>query len=163
MRKLFATVAVIGTFAVGDMFAMSAAHAVSTKVKCRMSYKLNGWSIFYQTAEGSGTITCSNGQHMNVLLGAKGGGLTVGKYKITDGHGKFTGVTDVKDVLGSYAMANAHAGVVNSTRAMALTKGPISLTLTGTGKGWDVGAGFSSFTIKPAHGTKAYVSADNPK
>jgi hypothetical protein len=37
--------------------------------------------------------------------------------------------------------------VVGSVHAAAMTKGPVSLALTGTGQGWDIGAGFSSFTL----------------
>jgi hypothetical protein len=31
-----------------------------------------------------------------------------------------------------------------------MTKGNVSLALTGTGKGWDIGAGFEAFTISKA-------------
>ena len=49
---------------------------------------------------------------------------------------------------GSYAMATVHTGAVRSSHAAAMTKGDVSLALTGTGQGWDIGAGFSGFTIK---------------
>lgn len=128
MRKLIVVLAAaVGLATAASMAAppaQSAQTASHTEMKCHMSYTLSGWSIFYQTAEGQGTVNCSNGEHMKVLLSAKGGGITVGKYKITDGDGVFSGVTDIHQVLGSYAMANAHAGVVHSTSAMALTKGP---------------------------------------
>lgn len=117
-------------------------------MKCRMTFNLSGWSVIYSTASGHGTVTCSNGQSMDVDISAKGGGLTVGKYKLTDGHGKFSHISNINDVLGTYATAHAHAGVVGSSRAAAMTKGDVSLALTGTGQGWNVGAGFSGFTIK---------------
>lgn len=125
------------------------AHAAGT-MKCDMDFTLSGWSAIYQTADGHGTVTCPNGQTLKVDIDAKGGGLTVGKYKVTDGRGHFSGVTNIDDVLGSYATANAHAGVVNSGHAAAMTKGPVSLALSGHGKGWDVGAGFESFSISRA-------------
>ncbi|MGH8145673.1 MAG: hypothetical protein ACREPY_05015 [Rhodanobacteraceae bacterium] len=125
------------------------AHAADT-MKCKMTFDLSGWSVIYSTASGHGTVTCSNGQSMNVDISAKGGGLTVGKYKLTDGHGKFSHISNINDVLGTYATAHAHAGVVGSSRAAAMTKGDVSLALSGTGQGWNVGAGFSGFTIKKA-------------
>jgi hypothetical protein len=62
-----------------------------------------GWSAFYKTASGTGTVTCDNGQKMNVTVDAKGGGLAFGKSKIDNGVGEFSGVKDIKEVLGSYA------------------------------------------------------------
>lgn len=41
---------------------------------CEMTFSLSGWSAFYKTASGLGTVTCSNGQRMRVKLSAKGGG-----------------------------------------------------------------------------------------
>ena len=116
-------------------------------MKCTMKFTLSGWSVIYQTADGRGTVTCANGQSMDVHITAKGGGLTVGKYKLDNGVGHFSGVTSINDVLGGYATANAHAGVVGSSHAAAMTKGDVSLALTGTGKGWNIGAGFEAFTI----------------
>jgi hypothetical protein len=129
--------------------AVPAAQAAGT-IKCKMTFDLSGWSVIYSTASGHGTVTCDNGQSMDVDISAKGGGLTVGKYKLTDGHGKFSHISNISDVLGTYATAHAHAGVVGSSRAAAMTKGDVSLALTGTGEGWNVGAGFSGFTIKKA-------------
>jgi hypothetical protein len=122
--------------------------AQSDTMKCTMHFTLSGWSAIYQTASGKGTIKCANGETMKVDINAKGGGLSVGKYKLDDGVGHFSGVKKIDDVLGAYAQATSHAGVVGSSRAAAMTKGNVSLALTGTGKGWDIGAGFNSFSIK---------------
>ena len=54
-----------------------------------------------------------------------------------NGHGVFSGLYNIKEVLGSYAAGTAHAGAVKSAQAMALTKGPVSLSLSGTGRGWN--------------------------
>lgn len=50
-------------------------------------------------------------------------------------------------MLGVYASAGAYAGAVNSAEAQVLTKGPVSLALSGKGKGWDIGVAFGKFTI----------------
>ena len=50
--------------------------------ECKMTYNLKGWSAFYKTATGGGTITCSNGQTARVKIRAKGGGITFGKFTI---------------------------------------------------------------------------------
>lgn len=122
------------------------AYAAGT-TKCTMHFTMKGWSAIYQTANGTGTVTCENGQSMDVVIDAKGGGLSFGKYQLDNGVGHFSGVTDITDILGSYATANAHGGIVHSSHAAAMTKGPVSLALTATGKGWDFGAGFESFSI----------------
>ncbi|HXS73650.1 MAG TPA: hypothetical protein VN725_06360 [Rhodanobacteraceae bacterium] len=129
---------------------LAASAASAAEIKCHMDFTLSGWSVIYQTADGAGTITCANGQSMPVKIDAKGGGLTVGKYKLTDGRATFSHVTDIQQILGSYATANAHAGVVHSGHAAAMTKGNVSMSLAGHGQGWDIGAGFESFSISKA-------------
>jgi hypothetical protein len=86
---------------------------------------------------------------MSVRIEAKGGGLTVGKYRIRDGIGQFANVGDISEVLGSYATAEAHAAAEKSASAQAMTNGEVSLALSGKGRGWSLGVAFSKFTIKP--------------
>lgn len=117
-------------------------------LSCTMSFQLSGWSLFYKTASGSGTVRCSDGQSLHVQLRAKGGGLTFGKTRITDGIGKFSGVTSVRDVLGHYANAEAHAGAEKAADAQVLTKGNVSLALSGKGSGWNLGVAFGAFIIE---------------
>ena len=117
------------------------------KVKCHMTFTVAGWSAFYKTAKGDGTITCDNGQSASVAIKTTGGGLTFGKSKTVDGKGVFSEVADIKELFGSYATASAHAGAVKSAEAQALTKGEVSLALSGTGAGVDIGIDFGKFTI----------------
>ncbi|MFO1517045.1 MAG: hypothetical protein U1F22_09005 [Lysobacterales bacterium] len=117
------------------------------KIDCELRYSLTGWSVFYKTASGSGTITCDNGQSMKVKIRAKGGGLTFGKQTITDGRGRFTEAHNITELLGTYAQGGAHAGVVKSAGAQVVTKGEISLALAGKGEGVDLGIDFGKFVI----------------
>ena len=117
-------------------------------VDCKLRFTMSGWSAFYKRADGTGTVTCSNGQSMAVKLQARGGGLTAGKSTIRNGVGEFSGVQSIDNVLGSYASAEAHAGAVKSAKGQVVTKGEISLALSGTGEGWDLGIAFGKFTIK---------------
>ncbi len=135
-----------GLLAASSMLSVSAARAGD--ISCKMTFQLSGWSVFYKTARGTGTVRCSNGQSLQVKLRAKGGGLTFGKTKITDGIGKFTGVSNVRDVLGHYAEAVAHAGAEKSAAAQVLTKGNVSLALSGKGEGWNLGVAFGAFIIE---------------
>ena len=118
------------------------------KTVCEMQFTLKGWSALYKTAKGNGTITCDNGQKASVRIEAKGGGLTAGKSQVRDGHGKFSSVADISELFGSYGAASASAGAVKSGEAHAMTKGEVSLTLTGTGSGIELGVSLSKFTIK---------------
>ncbi|UGB37648.1 hypothetical protein [Frateuria soli] len=118
------------------------------EISCKMTFSLSGWSVFYKTAKGSGTVRCSNGQTMQVKLRAKGGGLTFGKTHIENGIGKFSGVYDIHEVLGHYANAEAHAGAGESAGAQALTKGNVGLALSGKGEGWNLGVAFGAFIIE---------------
>lgn len=129
-------------------FGLAMPPAQARETKCHMTFNLAGWSAFYKTAKGTGTVRCENGQTMNVKLRAKGGGLTFGKTKVKNGIGAFTGVHDIKDVLGHYGSAEAHAGADKSASAQALTKGDVSLALSGKGQGWNLGVAFGAFIIE---------------
>ncbi|MFT4197486.1 MAG: hypothetical protein QM601_06170 [Pseudoxanthomonas sp.] len=137
------TIALASTLALAAVAAPS--HAATT---CKIKFYLSGWSAIYKTSDGSGTITCDNGQRMKVKLSTRGGGLTIGKSKI-NGYGQFSSVHDIKETLGSYAAAEAHAGAEKSTKAQVMTKGNVSLSVAGTGKGWDLGVDFGAFNIDP--------------
>ena len=115
---------------------------------CTLTFSMEGWSAFYKTASGTGRVSCDNGQSMAVSIDAKGGGLTVGKSEIRGGRGTFSAVRDIRELLGTYVAAEAHAGAVKSSKAQAMTKGEVSLALAGTGEGWDLGVAFGAFTIE---------------
>ena len=122
--------------------------AQAAAVDCKLHFTMSGWSAFYKRADGTGTVTCNNGQSMQVKVSSRGGGLTAGKSTIRNGVGEFSGVQKIDDVLGNYASAEAHAGAVKSAQGQVVTKGEISLALSGTGDGWDLGIAFGKFTIK---------------
>lgn len=135
-----------GVLALG--LALTALPAAAQNMTCKLTFSSSSWSIFYKTTSGTGVVTCSNGQRLPVRITAKGGGLTVGKSKITNGFGEFAEVKNIRDVLGSYAAAEAHAGTVRSANAQAMTNGKVSLALAGKGEGWDLGVAFSKFTLE---------------
>ena len=144
MRRPLVPILVV--LAAGGVLAAPSAYAGDTK--CTMTFKMSGWSAFYKTASGTGNIHCSNGQSMQVKLRAKGGGLTFGKSTIDDGKGEFSSISGgINEVLGTYVAAEAHAGAVNSASANVMSKGEVSLALSGTGKGWDLGIAFGKLSI----------------
>jgi hypothetical protein len=132
----------------GILLASSPAHAAEATVKCSMTFAMKGWSAFYKRSNGTGNVTCSNGQRASVKLSARGGGLTAGKSSIENGQGEFSAVTGIEEIFGSYAAAEAHAGAVKASGARVMTKGEVSLALSGTGRGWDLGVAVGKFTIK---------------
>ncbi|HEY0681811.1 MAG TPA: hypothetical protein VGD45_05750 [Steroidobacter sp.] len=144
-----------GRFVLGSLMAVclassglsQSAAAASAGIRCTMKFTMQGWSAFYKTADGNGTIQCSNGQSMKVKLSAKGGGLTVGKSSIENGRGKFSAVASPDELLGTYVAAEAHAGAVKSSGAQVMTKGEVSLALSGTGRGFDLGVALGAMTI----------------
>jgi hypothetical protein len=131
------------------LLAASPSAFASGPITCKLSFNLDGWSVYNKTASGTGVVTCDNGQSLSVHIRAKGGGLTIGKSRIENGSGEFTGVYTINDVLGTYASSEAHAGASKSAKAMAMTKGSVSLALAGKGQGWDIGVAFGKFVIEP--------------
>ena len=141
MKKMMAVAAVLA-------LGMAPAAQAAGNIDCELHYNLTGWSMFYKTSSGTGTITCDNGANIPVKISAKGGGLTVGRTTITDGRGKFSGAYSLNDLLGTYAAAEAHASASRANDAQVMTKGDISLALAGTGRGWSIGIGFGKFVIE---------------
>jgi hypothetical protein len=114
---------------------------------CEMEFNLSGWSFIYKTAKGTGRVECDDGSEANVRLRVRGGGLTVGKSEVLYGTGTFSGVKSIDEIYGGYAAAHASGGAVKSGEAIAMTKGEVSLALSGTGRGWSVDLSFTNFKI----------------
>jgi hypothetical protein len=127
----------------------AAQSGTGASVSCDLHYSARGWAAVVKKAKGTGTISCDNGQTAEVRISIKGGGLAAGKSVIRDGHGKFSKVNDIKELFGSYAAVDVAAGAVKEREGMALTKGEVSLALTGKGSGWELGAAFEKATIRP--------------
>ena len=147
MRAIRQLVPALVLFASGSFAAPANA---AEKIDCEMRFSVTGWSAIYKHAEGGGTITCTNGRSYPVTIVAVGGGLTVGKYKVEDGKGKFSEVYDVSELFGSYAQGEANAGVGKAGTAQVLTKGNVSLALAAAGEGVNIGISFGKFTIQRA-------------
>ena len=146
-QALLSTALVLGTAVAMTAVPASNVRADSAPVKCDMTYNLSGWSIIYKHASGTGSVTCTNGQHALVKITVVGGGLTAGKYHINNGKGEISNVHGIAEVFGDYAQAGADAGVVKSSQAQVLTKGNVSLALAGTGEGVNLGISAGKFTI----------------
>lgn len=120
------------------------------KLDCEMRFSLKGWSALYKHSEGSGMITCNNGKSYPVNIVAVGGGLTVGKQEVDDGLAKFSEVNKVSELYGGWAQGEATAGLVKGGSAQVMTKGNVSMALSGVGGGVSLGISFGKFTISPA-------------
>ena len=140
VSKLLIVCAVLVFGGAGSAFAMT---------KCKMTYDLKGWSVIYKTSQGTGHITCSNGQEANVEIVTHGGGVTFGTSKVIGGMGRFSEVEDISGLYGSYGEATVHAGAGRSANARAMFKGNVSLALSGLGHGINFGFAFGSFKITP--------------
>ena len=121
--------------------------ASAADLECKLAYNIDGWSLVYKHATGTGTVTCNDGKSLPVSIKAQAIGLTAGKWKICDGKGRFSDIHNINDVLGAYAQAEANAGVVKTGSAQVLTKGTVSLALAGTGEGVNLGIDVGRFEI----------------
>jgi|SwirhisoilCB3_FD_contig_41_5426843_length_538_multi_3_in_0_out_0_1 hypothetical protein len=146
------TAALIGAALLGAAALAAAPHAYAEKadLDCKLTFSVTGWSAIYKHADGSGTVTCANGESMPVHIRVRGGGLTAGKWHIDNGTGTFTDVHRISDVLGDYAQGEANIGAVKAGTAQVLTKGTVSLALAGTGQGVDLGLSGAKFTLSRA-------------
>ena len=147
MRKTLTIAAIVAA-------ALFAQNASAGELSCNLRFNLKGWSAIYKHSTGNGIVRCSDGSSLPVKIEAKGGGLTFGKSNIRDGQGKFSSVNNIHDVIGGYATAEANAAAGDAVKAQIVTKGPISLALSGKGKGVELGVSFGSFIISEAGGKR---------
>jgi hypothetical protein len=127
--------------------AFLATPAQAELASCKLDFNLSGWSLVYKQMKGEGKVSCSNGQSAAVHVSSHGGGFTIGKSDIVNGKGSFSDVKDIGEVFGTYVQAGASGSTVKGGQAQAMTKGEISLALSGSGRGWDVGVSIGGFTI----------------
>ena len=128
-----------------------ASPALAKPTRCHLSYDVEGWSVFYKVARGTGQIKCADGQSSNVRISAHGGGISFGTEGVKGGRGRFSGTERIADLYGTYIEIGAHAGVGrgNSVDARAMFKGSKRLSLTGIGSGINLGFAIGGFTIEP--------------
>ena len=124
------------------------AYADGNLTSCTMTYKMSGFSLAYKQYDGIGNVSCSNGQRGQVKLASKSIGFTIGKSEI-EGTGVFTDVKAINEVFGTYISLEGHAGATKSVDGQVLTKGEISLVISGKGRGVDIGVTIGELTISP--------------
>ncbi len=134
-------------------FLLASVVPAAGETRCELTFEMDGWSVFYKRVDGDGRITCGDGQSARVRIEARGGGLTFGGWHIK-GRGEFSPVSDIDELFGDYATAEAHAGAGNSAYAQVVTKGNVSLALSGQGHGINLGFAFGRFTIAPLRTTR---------
>ena len=144
--KFFQFIPQIGIVFSSLLFALPAAAQPLTS--CTMTYKLSGWSLVYKQYDGIGNISCSNGQRAQVALESKSIGFTIGKSEI-EGTGVFSEVRNLNEIYGNFVALEGHAGATKSIDAQVLTRGEISLALSGKGRGIDIGVTLGALNISP--------------
>ena len=122
--------------------------ADTAMTSCTMTYHLSGFSLAYKQYDGTGNISCSNGEHATVSLSSKSIGFTIGKSEI-DGTGTFSAVKNLNEIYGSFLSLEGNAGATTSVDGQVLTRGEVSLALSGKGRGIDIGVSLGALTISP--------------
>ena len=145
MRNYMGSLVLVGLVALSGPVLSPA--VAKEKTSCRLEFDLVSTAVFYKKGTGSGKITCDNGQSAAVKIKSHAGGLTFGKDEIVGGKGHFSAVTDISELFGGYAVAEASAGAQKSAAAQAMWKGDVSLSLTGSGEGVNVGFSFGKFQL----------------
>nr|WP_063570523.1 hypothetical protein [Luteibacter rhizovicinus] len=148
MSTCITGLSVLALSSAGTFLAPRAKAASDAEVKCHRTSCTPGWAAIYKKADGRGHFRCDNGQGADVIIHVRGGGLTAGKFSIEGGKGEFTHVHGISEIYGEYASGGANAGVVKSAESAAMTKGEVSLAVTGTGRGFNLGVDLSKFEIE---------------
>lgn len=129
---------------------VAAPASAANNISCKLTYKLSGWSFVYKQYDGAGVINCNNGQQAQVKLASKSVGFTIGRSEV-EGIGKFSDVKTISETFGTFVALEGHGGVIESGHGQVLTRGIVSLALSGKGRGIDVGATLGALTISPVN------------
>ncbi len=143
-HKFLQSLAIPSAFGICLLWAIPA--SADPLISCTMTYKLSGFSLAYKQYDGIGNISCSDGQQAQVKLSSKSVGFTIGKSEI-EGTGVFSEVKSLNEIYGSFLALEGHAGATKSVDAQVLTRGEISLALSGKGRGIDIGVTLGALTI----------------
>lgn len=142
-RIVLSAIALTGLLGAGA----AVAQAPAPYTECEMKFTMSGWSAIYKTSTGQGTVRCKNGETATVKLKSQGGGITFGKSEIAEGTGTFSKLRSISEIYGTYGAAGVEAAASEGAGARVLTKGEVSLALSGTGRGVSLGFDFSGFTV----------------
>ena len=85
--------------------------------------------------------------HCASSCSAKGGGVTAGKSE-ESGHGDFSPVGHIDDLLGRLRGGTGSCRGRRFGAGQVMTKGEVSLALTGKGHGWSLGVDLSELKIE---------------
>lgn len=73
----------------------------------------------------------------------------MGKSEIDSGTGVFSDLKSIDEIYGTYVSVDGHAGAIKSVEGRAMTKGEVSLAMSGKGRGFDIGFSIAGVTIEP--------------
>ena len=138
----------INLLAAAVAVAFLATPARAELTNCTLEFSLSGWSLVYKQMKGEGKVSCSNGQSAAVHVSSHGGGFTIGKSDIVDGNGTFSDVKDISEIFGTYVALEGGISATKGGGGQVMTKGEISLAISGSGRGWEAGASLGGFTIE---------------
>ena len=89
------------------------AQAQERDLDCRLDYSLSGWSLIYKQTSGGGIVTCDGGESMRVRVRARALGLTVGRWQIDHGTGRFTDVRRIAQAArGTRCAHRGYVGII---------------------------------------------------
>lgn len=124
------------------------AQASTPYISCSMNYKLGGWSFVVSQYNGSGNVVCSNGQRAQVKLTSRSIGFTIGQSDL-EGVGYFSELKDISEIYGTFIALEGHIGAVKSGHGQVMTRGIVSLAISGSGRGFDIGVTLGGLNISP--------------
>ncbi len=126
----------------------ASAQASTPYISCSMNYKLGGWSFVVKQYDGTGNVVCSNGQRAQVKLASRSIGFTIGQSDI-EGVGYFSELKDISEIYGTFVALEGHIGAIRSGHGQVMTRGIVSLAISGTGRGFDIGVTLGGLNISP--------------
>ena len=150
IKHFFQTLFVTSALVLGGL---SNTAVADNSISCKMTYKLKGWSFAYKQYDGTGEVSCTNGERASVILKSKSLGFSIGVSEI-EGTGQFTELKRLSEIYGTFVSLEGHAGVTKSAAGQVLTRGIVSLALSGEGRGIDIGVTLGGLTILPANSSE---------
>ena len=117
---------------------------------CELSFASTNWWPLYRGFTGEGTVRCRDGQSMRVHVVGQGHELSVDRWKIAHGSGRYSQVTRMEDTLGHFVRTRDGSRLVKDAGAAVPEDARPHLALAGRGNGFEVDDAIEDLRIERA-------------
>ena len=126
------------------------AQAPAAPHACELTFASTNWWPLYRGFSGEGTIRCHDGQSLRVHVIGQGRTLSIDRWKIAHGTGRYSQLARMDDALGHFVRTRDGSRLVKDGRATVPEDARPHLALAGRGNGFEADDAIEDLRIERA-------------